>query len=216
MKRNILGIALFFSLSAGAQKVKFYEGFVITASGDTLRGFVHWKKNSTRNDNLLFKRTENEEAKQLSWNELKYAYSSHDKQALLIKTVTRSLEYIDPSDFLIKMADSVAVETIPLTPLYVGSKLSLYQYFDKGTYFFIYDGERTLQLVQKYRYLTNNEKLFYFQRAPRYYTFNEYHNLLLTYYDFDSDKKMRYILNDSQYEERSLYTLISRMDKKLQ
>ncbi|HUR64789.1 MAG TPA: hypothetical protein VMZ03_00435 [Chitinophagaceae bacterium] len=215
MKKAVFILALFSSFSALAQKVKFADGFIITKTNDTLRGLVYWKKNSTQYDNLLYKRTETDEPRQFSWEELKYAYNKHAEKAVLVKRVRRSLEYVDPADFIIKLVDSSAVQTIPLTAVYIGHRLSLYEFFDKVPFFFIYDGEKMLQLIQKYRYLTDNEKKFFFQKAPRYYTFNEYRGLLRNYYDFTADKKMKYLLDELQYDEVSLHTFISKMDKKL-
>jgi hypothetical protein len=215
MKKVILLQVMFISLSVGAQKMKFYDGFIVTKTSDTLKGLVHWKKYSHPTDNVSYKKTENEKPQQFSLEELDYVYNSDDKQGILIKTVRRSLEYIDPSDFNIKWVDSTDTETIPLTPLYIGRKISLYEFYDKVSYFFIYDGEKMTQLIQRYRYLTDIEKRFYFQRAPKYFTFNDYRALLSSYYNFNQDKKMKYLLDNSIYEERSLFTLISKMDKKL-
>lgn len=215
MRKAFLSLAIFSSLFAAAQKAKFADGYIVTAKNDTLRGLVYWKKNSARTDNLFFKKTETDEPQSFIWDELKYAYNRDTEKELLITSVRRSLEYVDPSDFIIKLVDSSAIQTIPLTPLFVGRRISLYEFFDKVYYYFIYDGKKMMQLIQKYRYLTDNEKKFFFQRAPRYYTFNEYRGLLQGYYNFAADKKMKYLLDELLYEERALYSFISKMDKKM-
>ncbi|MGQ0739765.1 MAG: hypothetical protein ACT4OJ_11940 [Bacteroidota bacterium] len=215
MKRHISTLFMVISFSAGAQKIKLNDGFLITKAGDTLKGLVYWKKNSRSSDSLLYKKTEGDAVKHYAWGELKYAWNENAKQAITICSVKRSLEYIDQSNFNIQLPDSTVTEAIPLTPLYTGNRLSLYRFYDKSNYFFIYDGKEMLQLVQKYRYLTEFEKRFDFQRAPKYYVLNEYRGLLSVYYDFREDKKLKYLLENSLYEEKSLYTLISKLDKKL-
>ncbi len=215
MKRIICIWSLSVCLVCNAQKPRFFEGFIVTKANDTLNGLVYWKKNSSSQDTLFYKNMESNESKKYSWDELMYAYNKSSGQGIRICSVKISLEYIDPYNFTIKLPDSTVTETIPLSPLYIGNKLSLYQFYEKSQYFFIYDGARMQQLVQKYRYLTESEKKFDYLRAPKYYFLSEYKGLLSGYYNFAGDKKMRYMLDNSLYEEGSLYTLISKLDKKL-
>jgi len=215
MKRYIPILFMVISFSAGAQKIKLNDGFLVTKAGDTLKGLLYWKKNSRSSDSLLYKKTDDDTVKHYAWSELKYAWNENTKQAITICSVKRSLEYIDQSNFNIQLPDSTVTETIPLTPLYTGKRLSLYKFNDKSIYFFIYDGTEMLQLVQKFRYLTEFEKKFDFQRAPKYYVMNEYRVQLSVYYDFKEDKKLKYMLDNSLYEEKSLFSLISKLDKKM-
>lgn len=214
--RYIILLALLQSaLSGSAQKAKFNEGFIVTKQGDTLSGLVHWKKNSTAEDGLLYKKSMGDQPQSFSWIELTDAYDRDSRQNLKICTVKRNLEYIDGNDYTIRFKDSTSVEVIPLTQVYRGSKLSLYSYYDKSPFYFLYDGTHMFQLVQKYRYLNQVERMFDFEKGRRFEITDEYRGLLASYYNFYEDKKMRYILDNTLYEEGSLKHIISKMDSKL-
>lgn len=198
-----------------AQKIKFQEGFIVTTAGDTLKGYVYWKKTATAEDSLLFKAAENETPRPFAWDGLTAAYNRENRQSLKICKVTRNLEYIDANDYMIRHQDSVTVQVIPLTELYKGRRLSLYEYYDKSPFYFLYDGKDMLQLIQKYRYLNRTERMFDWEKGRRFEITDVYRGLLASYYNFFEDKKMRYILDNTLYEAASLKTLVSKMDKKL-
>lgn len=203
------------ALSASSQKDKYEEGVIITQTGDTLRGLVSWKKESNAGDKLLFKNQGSSVEQVFGWNQLRYVYKKDGKQALKINRVKRNLEYIDPNDYTIRLKDSTAEDAIPLTPLFIGKKLSLYYYYDKAPFFFLYDGKEVRQLIQKYRYLTQIERMFDYEKGRRFQITDEYKGLLAGYYDFSKDRKMRYILDNTLYEEREFKYLISKMDTRV-
>lgn len=211
---NLLTVILL-SLPLFSQKPKFQEGVLITQSGERLKGFIHWKKNSRAGDSVIFKKNETGPEVHFSWSELSDVLTNDNRQILKICTVRRNLEYVDATDFTIRYKDSIAEETIPLSPVYSGKKLSLYQFYDKAPFYFVYDGTKMLQLVQKYRYLTMQERLFDYQQARRYLITDVYKGLLATFYNFHEDKKLQYILDNTIYDERSLKYLISKMDSKM-
>jgi hypothetical protein len=215
MRRILLLLILFTALNAGAQKTKFNEGYIVTKQGETLRGFVHWKKNSTAEDSLQFRSLQNEPVRRFAWSDLTEAHNSNNRQTLKVFSVTRNLEYIDGNDYTIRLKDSVVVQVIPLTEIYKGRKLSLYEYYDKSPFYFLYDGKDMLQLIQKYRYLTRTERMFDFEKGRRFEITDVYRGLLASYYNFFEDQKMRYMLDNTLYEEGSLKRIISKMDSKL-
>jgi hypothetical protein len=198
-----------------SQKPKFQEGILITKSGEKLKGLINWKKFSSAGDSVIFKKNETSPETHFSWNDLTDVLNVDNKLILKICTVRRNLEYVDANDFTIRLKDSIAEETIPLTPVYSGKKLSLYQFYDKAPFYFVYDGKKMLQLVQKYRYLTMQERLFDYQQARRFLITDVYKGLLATFYNFHEDKKLQYILDNTIYDERSLKYLISKMDSKM-
>ena len=53
MRSFILPVVLLLTITASSQKARFEEGFIVTRSGDTLRGLVYWKKNALAGDSLL-------------------------------------------------------------------------------------------------------------------------------------------------------------------
>ncbi|MFZ9387357.1 MAG: hypothetical protein ACO25B_05700 [Chitinophagaceae bacterium] len=130
-------------------------------------------------------------------------------------TLLRNLEYLDPYNFQIRNIDSTAIQEIPLRQLYSGRKLSLFTYFEKTPFFFLYDGKQMIQLVQKYRYLTTTERMFDYERGRMIHITDVFRNQLAQYYNFMEDPKLRYILDNAQYDETSLRKLISRMDNNL-
>ncbi len=211
---NLL-VILLVSFPLFSQKHKFQEGILITKSGEKLQGLIHWKKNSSTDDSVFFKKNDESPETHFSWSELTDVLSNDNKQILKICTVRRNLEYVDATDFTIRLKDSIAEETIPLTPVYSGKKLSLYQFYDKAPFYFVYDGKKMLQLVQKYRYLTMQERLFDYQQARRFLITDVYKGLLATFYNFHEDKKLQYILDNTIYDERSLKYLFSKMDSKM-
>jgi len=213
--RTVFLFSLFLSaLAVNAQKTNFQHGYIIIKGGDTLAGLVAWNKSRPGLGGLLYKKTESENEQKFFWDDLKEAYNSESDQMLKICTVKRHLEYID-NDYIIQLKDSVIVQSIPLTPLMKGGKLSLYLFFDNSPFYFVYDGMNMFQLVQKYRYLTRTERMFDYERGRRFEIRDEFKGLLAAYYDFSEDKRMQYILDNTLYEERSLKYLISKMNKKM-
>ncbi len=215
MQRILLLLVLFTAFNAGAQKTKFYEGYIVTKQGETHRGFVHWKKSSAAEDSLQFKSLQNDPVRQFAWSDLTEVHNSDHRQTLKVFSVKRNLEYIDGNDYTIRLKDSVVVQVIPLTEIYKGRKLSLYEYYDKSPFYFLYDGKDMLQLIQKYRYLTITERMFDFEKGRRFEITDVYRGLLASYYNFFEDQKMRYMLDNTLYEEGSLKRIISKMDSKL-
>lgn len=215
MRRILLLLFLFTVLNAGAQKTRFSEGYILTKQGEKLTGFVHWKKSSAADDSLQFRSTENGPVRRFAWSDLNEVHNSDNRQTLKVFTVTRNLEYIDGNDYTIRLKDSVAVQVIPLTEIYKGSKLSLYEYYDKSLFYFLYDGKNMLQLIQKYRYLTSTERMFDYEKGRRFEITDVYRGLLASYYNFYEDSKMRYMLDNTLYEVGSLRRIISKMDSKL-
>lgn len=215
MKRSLLLLFMYFALNAGAQKNRFNEGYIITKQGEKLSGFIHWKKSSAAEDSLQFKSRESDPVRRFTWNDLSEVYNSDNRQTLKVFTVTRNLEYIDGGDYTIRFKDSVAVQVLPLTLIYKGNKLSLYEYYDKSPFYFLYDGKNMLQLIQKYRYLTSIERMFDYEKGRRFEITDVYRGLLASYYNFFDDPKMRYMLDNTLYEVGSLKRIISKMDSRL-
>lgn len=215
MKYLLTGTFLFLSFLASSQREKFRPGTLITSSGDTLRGQVYFKKNAEPGDPVSFRKTEDGEIRVFAWNELKSVLDP--RGALLIKVVTvkRYLEYIDEGDYTIRLKDSTAEGPVPLRPLFTGRKLSLYSLYDKAPFYFLYDGKEFRQLVQRYRYLTAEERMFDYERGRRFHITDQYKGVLASYYPFTEDKKMMYILENTLYEDQSFKYLVSRIDNEL-
>ncbi|MFM2138015.1 MAG: hypothetical protein RJA57_322 [Bacteroidota bacterium] len=193
---------------------RYQKGFVVTASGDTLRGQVYWKRNSTLNDRLFFLSAAGREY-QYEWKELRAASSADDDQYMQVVTLRRALEYVEPRDYTIQLQDSTAVQTLPLTRIYKGRRLSLYVYYEKAPFYFLYDGKNMIQLVQKYRYYSQVERLYDYEKGPRIHTTDLYKGVLSGYYEFDEDRKMRYLLENALYDERYLTVLIDKMNDRM-
>ncbi len=214
MKKFILILLVMAVIPAVAQKGRFHTGLIVTTSGDTLKGSISWKKNPGRLDSLQYKKDNQSDIVSYAWSSLTFFATSGGEEHI-VRTVKRNLEYIDPYTFNINLADSVITEAIPLTTVFKGKKLVLYKYYGPADYFFISDGTKVVQLVQTYRYLTTNEKYFNQNRVPRYIANHIFRNQLFEYFDFDADRKMSALLENTDYAELPLKTLISRMDKKL-
>lgn len=213
MQKFILFFFVLMTFAASAQKGKSHTGVIITATGDTLKGSYHCKKNPGPKDSLYIQLVGKEEDIAYAWSGLKYFGIPGDDDHIVCP-VKRNLEYIDPYSFNIMLKDSVITQTIPLTAVYTGSHFSLYKFYGPSDYFFISDGENVIQLVQTYRYLTNHEQMFYGSRVPRYFINYTYRSQLLAFFDFDADQKMYNLLENTEYKEYQLKTLISKMDKK--
>jgi hypothetical protein len=203
------------SISASAQKSKFKTGILVTNAGDTLKGFIYVKKNPGSRDSLHYRKTQQSDEVSFAWSSLKY-FGTPEEEDFLVCTVKRNLEYIDPYTYNIMLQDSIISEAIPLTPVYKGKHLSLYKYYGPSDYFFISDGAKVVQLVQTYRYLTNNEKLYNPGLLPRYFINYIFRNQLFEFFDFDADRKMFNLLEKTDYLEYPLKSLVSKMDKKLE
>ncbi|MBI5372309.1 MAG: hypothetical protein HZA79_09845 [Sphingobacteriales bacterium] len=214
MTKYFLLLFLFLTLNSSAQKGKFSAGMIVLANGDTLGGFVNWKKNAGSKDSLYFKNLESGEAVAYSWSSVRFIHTDKGAERLVC-TVKRTLEYIDPFTFNIMLPDSTVTEAIPLTPVCKGVHVSLYKFSGDSEYFFIYDGDRMVQLVQTYRYLTITEKMHYLNPVPRYFINSVYKTQLLEYYDFDADPKMANLLEISTYDEQSLRKLLVKMDGRI-
>ncbi len=214
MKKYFFPLILLITLNVSAQKGKFSAGLIVLANGDTLGGFVNWKKNAGSKDSLYFKSLESGEAVAYSWSSVRFIHTDKGEERL-VATVKRTLDYIDPFTFNIMLPDSTVTEAIPLAPVCKGVHVSLYKFSGESDYFFIYDGNRVVQLVQTYRYLTTSEKMFYLSRVPRYFINSVYKIQLLEYYDFDADPKMANLLELSTYDEQSLRKLLVKMDGRI-
>ncbi|MBI3140017.1 MAG: hypothetical protein HYZ15_15680 [Sphingobacteriales bacterium] len=214
MRKFIFILFALITLTASGQKGKFHAGLIVTLSGDTLGGFVNWKKNAGSMDSLYFKSRESGETVVYSWSSVRFIRTNKGEERLVC-TVKRTLDYIDPFTFNIMLPDSTVTEAIPLTPVCKGVHLSLYKFSGGNDYFFIYDGNKVVQLVQTYRYLTTSEKMFYLSRVPRYFINSIYKAQLLDYYDFDADPKMANLLEMSTYDEQSLRKLLVKMDDRI-
>ena len=215
MRVYILILFLLVGFMAHAQKGNFEDGYLVTKTGDTLYGLVNWKKNPGSRDSLLFKTAASAPTQYFSWNRLREVYNKEDNKFLKIASVMRNYEYIDDRDYMIRYKDSVGTQIIPLTPLYKGTKLSLYVFYENAPFYFIYDGKEMKQLVQVYRYANTVERMFDYEKGRRFHITDIYRGTLAGYYNFAEDNKMRYMLNNTLYEQGSLQNLISKMDKKL-
>jgi hypothetical protein len=215
MRCFILILFLVTGLITQAQKGNFEEGYLVTKTGDTLYGQVNWKKNPGSKDSLLYRSSASAPTQYFSWNRLSEVYNKDDNKSLKIASVMRNYEYIDDRDYMIRYKDSVGMQIIPLTPLYKGTKLSLYIFYENAPFYFIYDGKEMKQLVQVYRYTNTGERMFDYEKGRRFHITDVYRGTLAAYYNFAEDNKMRYMLNNTLYEQSSLQTLISKMDKKL-
>jgi hypothetical protein len=49
----------------------------------------------------------------------------------------------------------------------------------------------------------------------RFHITDEFKGVLAAYYDFSDDRKMRYLLANTLFEDRAMKVLISKMDSKL-
>lgn len=204
------------SIIAWSQKGKTEKGYLVTNEGDTLHGFVSWKKNSGMNDKVWFSAQDGDEIVEYDWNQIEIAAKDDSNDEIRVSTVKRDLEYLDKRDYYIRMKDSVASEAVPLTRIYSGKLLSLYHYYDVVDRYFIYDGKEMVQLLLKYRYLTPVEQLMYTDaRVPKYYVLKIYQSQLSMYYDFGKDKKLKSILEFTEYEEKPLINLISKINSRL-
>lgn len=208
-------IFILFASSAGAQRGKFLDGFIVTKKGDTLHGQVNWIRHNWTESGLYYRKNESESPRHYSWSELSLANNLEENECVRVVTLLRNLEYLDPYNFQIRNIDSTTIQEIPLRQLYSGRKLSLFTYFEKTPFFFLYDGKQMIQLVQKYRYLTTTERMFDYERGRMIHITDVFRNQLAQYYNFMEDPKLRYILDNAQYDETSLRKLISRMDNNL-
>lgn len=215
MKHLFLAGLLFLSLAAYTQKDKYREGILFTTNGDSIRGLGAWKKNCGPEDVFYFRTASSDQDQVLTWSEIREFRSREGKVLLKVASIRRNLEYIDETDFTIRLKDSTTTGAFPLTPVYIGRKLSLYTLYDKSTFFFLDDGRQVKQLVQKYRYLTTTERMFDFERGRRFHLTDEYKGVLAAYYDFSEDSRMRYTLANTLFEELSFKYLISKMDNKM-
>lgn len=213
MNKFILLLLLCAGFTASAQKGKIHSGLLVTINGDTLKGLIQYKKNPGINDSLYFRESSKGEMTSYAWSALKY-FGTPGEDDHIVCTVYRTLEYIDPLTYNIMLKDSVITEAIPLTAVYSGKHLSLYKFSWPSDYYFLSNGEKTIQLVQTYRYLTLNEQRFYIDRVPRYFINCIFRNQLAEFYDFEHDSKLDNLRGITDYKEDQLKTLISKMDKK--
>ena len=215
MKQFLLSsfFMLITSMISWSQKGKVEKGYLVTRKGDTLRGFVSWKKNSDVNDKVWFSTAEEAEPIEYNWDQVEIAVKETNDDLIRVSTTKRDLEYLDKADYYIRLKDSVVTETIPLSRVYAGKLYSLYHYYDVADRYFIYDGKEMVQLLLKYRYLTPAEqKMYTDSKVPRYYVLKIYQSQLGVYYDFMKDKKLKNLLEYTEYEEKPLVNLISKMN----
>lgn len=215
MRALFLCLLLVPAFTVYSQFEKYQEGYLVLVTGDTISGQLSWKKNSTPADKVNFKKNELDPPQVYTWALIAEILDKDKEQQMMVATVKRNLEYISEDDYTIMLKDSTAEGPVPLRPLYKGKKLSLYTLYDKSPFFFVYDGKQIKQLVQKYRYLTPNERMFDYERGRRFHITDEFKGVLAAYYDFSDDRKMRYLLANTLFEDRSMKVLISKMDGKM-
>lgn len=214
--RSLFLLLLFLpAVNAISQFEKYQEGYLVLITGDTIHGQLSWKKNSSPNDKVIFKKDELDQPQVYNWSLIAEILDKDRQQQMMVATVRRNLEYISEDDFTIMLKDSTAEGPVPLRPLYRGKNLSLYTLYDKSPFYFLYDGKQVKQLVQKYRYLTQTERMFDYELGRRFHITPEFRGVLAAYYDFSDDPKMRYILAHTLFEDRSMKVLISKMDSKM-
>ncbi|MBL0271334.1 MAG: hypothetical protein IPP99_22275 [Chitinophagaceae bacterium] len=215
MRALFLCLLLVPALTVFSQFEKYQEGYLVLVTGDTIRGQLSWKKNSTPSDKVNFKKHELDHPQVYTWALIAEILDKDKQQEMMVVNVKRNLEYIRDLDYTIMLKDSTAEGPVPLRPLYRGKKLSLYTLYDKSSFFFVYDGNQVKQLAQKYRYLTSNERMFDYENGRRFHITDEFKGVLAAYYDFSDDRKMRFLLANTLFEDRSMKVLISKMDSKM-
>ncbi len=215
MRALFLCLLLIPAVSLFSQFEKYQEGYLVLVTGDTIQGQLSWKKNSTPSDNVSFKKHELDHPQVYNWGLIAEILDKDKEQQMMVVNLKRNLEYISEDDYTIMLKDSTAEGPVPLRPLYKGKKLSLYTLYDKSPFFFVYDGNQVKQLAQKYRYLTPTERMFDYERGRRFHITDEFKGVLAAYYDFSDDRKMRYLLANTLFEDRAMKVLISKMDSKL-
>ena len=126
--RSLFLLLLFLpAVNAISQFEKYQEGYLVLITGDTIHGQLSWKKNSSPNDKVIFKKDELDQPQVYNWSLIAEILDKDRQQQMMVATVRRNLEYISEDDFTIMLKDSTAEGPVPLRPLYRGKNLSLYK-----------------------------------------------------------------------------------------
>ena len=221
MKFKLILILLLVSSSSFAQldflKTKLSAGYLVTKSGDTLKGFIEDKSRFNLNEKIKFKYGNEEYATGYAIKDISKVVYSSGSNEIIVQTLEVRLEYQDPIEIKINLDDMSAVQTMPLRLLYKGDSVSLYAYKDIPSYYFIAYKNEFFQLNAEYRYLTDQEKRARIPSTtdptPTFYIYDKWKVLLQSFYDFSRNKKLNNQLELAKFDEYSLLTIISRMDK---
>ena len=212
---------MFFSTSAYAQldflKTKFSAGYIVQKTGDTLRGFIEDKNRFNLKDKIKFKFGNEEYATGYSFKDISKVFYTTASQEINVQTLEVRLEHQDPIELKINLDDATAVQTMPLRLLFKGDSVSFYVYREIPSYYFISYNNEFFQLNAEYRYLTEQEKRARIPSTvdptPTFYVYDKWKMLLRSFYDFDKNKKLNNQLELAKFDEYSMLTIISKMDK---
>jgi uncharacterized protein (UPF0333 family) len=201
-----------------AQQSNYTKGYAITVQGDSIPGFINWKKNFNISDLVQLKKSTSEKPTNYAWADINKLVNTEDNKTIIAIEAEINFEYVNKFDLnIIINDDSIRKADIPLTPLYIGKVYSLFKYHDKVDYFFIEFNGETQQLLREYTYLTEYEKLEHRDRIyPAFWSYDTWKVQLYSLYDFNADKKLYNQSLEAKFDEFDLFKLVSKMDKNQQ
>lgn len=210
--RHLLFFVLFLLLKNFAL-AQYKSGYLIEPSNDTLRGLFNI---DSRNNEVYFKAFDTSvHSRKINIDSIEYLqwgnkYFQSWKGA-------RNMCYMDKFTYNILNVDSSYYQTILLTYLYKGKKISLLTFNDDFEHFFVEYRNKTKELIMQYRYLTSFEvmKMGFRYQSPSFYTLPYYKNLLSSLIRPGTSPQMLEEINTSEYEYMSLLRLIKKLDQLL-
>ncbi|HZY39166.1 MAG TPA: hypothetical protein VFE53_21065 [Mucilaginibacter sp.] len=126
---KLLAAMLFFPLFAAAQS-NYQPGYVVTAKGDTVKGFIDYRAWDNNPVSIYFKSDLNEPAKKtFTLNDISF-FNVIGLAAYKKFVVSVSMDITDPNKLANRRDTSFKVDTIFLKILQEGKRVALYSYTD--------------------------------------------------------------------------------------
>lgn len=227
MNGIFISCALLFAVAAGAQ-TRPAAGYVVPDNGDTLRGQVEVRGFNTAPEQIYF--TRDGGGRQQYSVENCRAFGVGD-EVYERWTVKMDMSCMSTMDFKVIFEDSILTTTVFLKRVYKGKHLGLYKYYRgneagllkvdrEKMHFFLADDENMQELVISYKEPnkdanTNLEAYKYRQDWTARQTRRFYRDQLRTYFDWSTDKKLKQLIDELQYDEASMVKAIIAVDAKM-
>lgn len=161
MKRFLIALLLASPIFALSQS-NFQEGYVVTNSKDTLKGFIDFKERGTNPTSVIFRKSKGGDSQVFTVKDCE-AYGVYDTEYFRRYVLNISLSEIDIAKLSIGKNDRSKRDTVFLKVLQTGENLDLFVYTDqlKQRYYMIgKDQVEPVELIRNRYFRTAGETAF--------------------------------------------------------
>lgn len=194
------------------QKVKFTPGSYVNQGGDTLKGYISIKNTNSVSTFDFKEQPEDDKVYTVLLDTCKSL--SSESANFVTWLISRNMTYVDKFNFTIRNVDSFLTASIPMRLLYKGRQLSLYYYYDVKDHFFVYDETRMQELLVRYRYPNQLERMQNVKiNSPSYYVYPVYRDQIMTLVSGKLTRTQKFLVENAEYEKMSLIKVFKSLDK---